>query len=307
MDPALYVVVGLVILALVWNIRRVRAGRMAKSNASFSSSEAPVTVGADGQSLSTQDSASATAIRILDSAQSAAAAGDIRSEQEAITRAVEYAREHGGAKALKVVEKEIAELESKRKIYIDSELIGVVRPESWLSHSSRTEKLIGRGGAPIVVRTDRLIQNGVPYLLDRHTSANVVVDGREQITQRPTLTRMLLLSPLPGSALIGGMALQKQTKNDSRQADFIVASADWSLMVPINPTDLSDPRRLAERINAIADRMKSATKRLADPTPQPGAPNSELDQLSRIDELYRSGILTLEEARDMKDRVLGKA
>jgi len=36
----------------------------------------------------------------------------------------------------------------------------------------------------------------------------VYLDGQTQVVQRPTLTRMALLSPLPGSAIIAGMALQ---------------------------------------------------------------------------------------------------
>ena len=266
-----------------------------------------VTRGQDGVQLSETASVLATARSILEEAQSAALSCDIRGEQAAVARAYNYVRGAAGNKVLKGLEREIDALVSTGKLLIGSEQIGIVQPEGWLSQNARTAKFIGRGGQAIYVRSDRVLQDEIAYPLDRHTSSNVVLDGREQITQRPTLTRMLLLAPLPGSALVGGLAMQKQTKHDSRQADFIVASADWSLIVPVNPNELSGPRQMAERINAIADRFKAQSTSTSQDIPAPSRSGDELDQLVRIQELLNSGILSPDEAKQMKDRVLGQS
>src|SRR5690606_6054895 len=81
-------------------------------------------------------------------------------------------------------------------------------------------------GPPIAIFEDWIVQGSVARPIDPYTQAQVYVDGQTQITTRPTLTRMALLSPLPGSALGAGLATAKKSVSDLRVAEFQVGGID---------------------------------------------------------------------------------
>jgi hypothetical protein len=62
---------------------------------------------------------------------------------------------------------------------------------------------------------DRIIAaDGSVYLIDEHVRASVEMAGNVTVTTHPTLARMAAGSLLPGSALIPGLAFQKQEVHD---------------------------------------------------------------------------------------------
>lgn len=252
--------------------------------------------------------------RRIDDALVAAKGGYIRAESTAIRRAREIAKRHGGRKELQTLDARIRELEVKNLLFIDSRDIGVVHPENVLSQYGRTQKVLSvQPGKPIHIFSDRIIQDGTAYPLDGTVQAQVYLDGQIQITQRPTLTRMALLSPLPGSAILGGLALQKKTRNDDRTAHFQVAGTDWSLIVPIDPDRVSGPRALAVQVNALseqaAQKAAAATASAAahvsnPPVAAPPAQPDVMDQLERLHALLQAGGISAEEAAVLRDRLL---
>ena len=249
---------------------------------------------------------------MLNAAIKCAGEGDIQGEERNISNFLATAAKAGGSAGRKNSQQRIQDLTIEKKLRINSELIGTVKREHGLSQYSRTEKLsqVRTGGKSATIYSDRIFHGDKVYVIDSSTGAQVVLDGVAQITQRPTLTRMALLSPLPGTALIPGLALQKKKTNDMRTASFIVASNQWSFTVPISPDDITRPREIAERINRIAANMEQRGSEVApEPkpasTPAPATSNSVLQELKELQGLVDNGLITLEEAQVLKTQIIG--
>lgn len=245
---------------------------------------------------------------MIDKAKGYAAAGDIEREERTIRSIQSAAKDYGGKKALESVQQFLESLVAQKQLRIGSVLIGTVKREHGLVQYSRTESLsrVSTGGKSASVYSDRIFHGNNVYVIDGTTGAQVTLDGQIQITQRPTLTRMALLSPLPGTALIPGLALQKKRQNDTRTASFIAASSQWSFTIPIDPNDISRPREIAERINSIAAAMEKSgafTPQLAGDSV---GPVSKVGELRELKELLDSGIISEEEAERLKHEILNR-
>lgn len=252
--------------------------------------------------------------RLLDAAINCARKGDIHGEEKQIATFLATAAKAGGSAGRNNAQRRIQDLTSEKKLRINSVFIGTVKREHGLSQYSRTEKLsqVRTGGKSATIYSDRIFHGDKVYVIDSSTGAQVVLDGVAQITQRPTLTRMALLSPLPGTALIPGLALQKKKTNDMRTASFIVASSGWSFTVPISPDEITQPREIAERINRIAAAMEQMGSPAAPvpvaasaPAPAPTSSSSTLQELKDLQGLLDNGLITPEEAQLLKARIIG--
>lgn len=247
----------------------------------------------------------------LTAAMEHAAAGKVEAEERAIRTAVQVAKTVGGRAARKATEQRVTAM-TGRSLRVGSTYIGTVTAEDVFSQHGRKGKLLQVVTAEkwCEVRSDRVITPTKAYPIDATTTAQVYLDGQELVTQRPTLTRMALLSPLPGSALIPGMALQKKEKTDSRQGEFQVGGLGWSLRVIVHPDQLSNPRQLAEQINRHAsDRARTAETAPPQPAAERAmnaAPASDdlLTKLERLQALVTSGAITQQEADVLKRDIL---
>ena len=260
----------------------------------------------------------------LSAAQDAAATGNIRDEEARLIVAVDTARGFGGRKEVRDVEQTINSLSSQGLLRVGSELLGTVEPEGKLDQYNRKGKMsLVRPGKRAIIRSDRILHDGHAYPIDEFTSAQVYLDGIKQITQRPTLTRMALLSPLPGSALVPGLALQKKETNDLRTAEFQITGRGWNVTVPIHPDNLSGPRSIAEQINMITLERRTNTgeanpgsntnTRAVGQSPvhdQSGTvvkPINILDELTKLQALVDSGMITTEEAQSLKANLMSRS
>lgn len=154
------------------------------------------------------------------------------------------------------------------------------------------------------MRSDRVIAGSVARPFDEFVSAQVYLDGQEQITQRPTLTRMLLLSPLPGSAVIPGLALQKKTVHDMREAEFQIGSVGWSFRASISPQAVNTARQLAEQINRIAKKLERQAPS-AQVSDEPAGLDAILAQLERLAYLKDRGAVSTDDAKRIRESILG--
>ncbi len=242
---------------------------------------------------------------LLRLAEEAAAAGDIVGEELSIAQALVLAKALGGRKGRKSTEGDIRQREADGALRVGSELLGEVVAESGLEQYSRKKALtkIVPGTRRITVRSDRVLAGGAVRLLDEYTSAQVYLDGQEQVLQRPTLTRMMLLSPLPGSALIPGFALQKKTTHDNREAAFQIGSVGWSFRVSLAPYAVGGAREVAEQVNRAAS-MIGKSGEAATHTPPSSSPDDVLTQLERLTYLVEKGAISAEEAERLRSHVL---
>ena len=160
----------------------------------------------------------------------------------------------------------------------------------------------------MIIRSDRVLTKGSAHPIDEFTSAQVYLDGQEMITSRPTLTRMALLSPLPGSALVPGMALQKKEKTDTRQGEFQVGGRGWAVRVVVHPDSLSVPRQMAEQVNRLASAVEALNRTVphAAPIASPARTGDIIDRLERLQALVASGAITEAEAATIKTGLLGR-
>lgn len=249
--------------------------------------------------------------RLLDLAKTKAKAGEVVGEENSIRSALGAARRGGGRKAVKALEARIGALEFSGALRIGSRFFGVIKSESGFAQYSRKGSIwkIHSGAKEVVIRSDRITSAGVTHAIDRYTHAQVFLDGQMQITQRPSLTTMALLSPLPGSALIPGLVFQKKEKNDSRIAKFQISSVGWSVSVPVPPDAISHPRQMADRINAAASEIEFKSERVARrqvvntsaavasaPAHSPSG-NDLKAQLARLEALVADGTITENEAQ----------
>ncbi|WIB65911.1 hypothetical protein [Curtobacterium sp. MCBD17_040] len=249
---------------------------------------------------------------LLDAAAAHAAKGEIVDEERLLRSAAEVARVDGGRAARKALTARIQRMTAERRLRVDSKFLGVVSAENGFSQVGRKGGLlkVAFGEKKVTVYSDRILTASEVQLIDQYTSAQVYLDGQELVTTRPTLTRMALLAPLPGSALIPGLALQKKEKADSRQGEFQVGGRGWSYRVMVHPDQLSNPRAIAEQINRHANEAADrAAERRRPPAVKPATPvppaADVLTQLERLQALVASGALTQEEADTLKRGILG--
>ena len=211
----------------------------------------------------------------------------------------------------KVTEKRL-ETTTGRLVRIGSSYLGIVEAEDPFSQHGRKGKLtavVTSGEKRLEVRSDRIVGPRSAHAIDATTTAQVYLDGQSLVTQRPTLTRMVLLSPLPGSAIIPGMALQKKEKVDLRQAEFQVGGLGWSIRMVVHPDRLSGPRQLAEQINRHAKDMETKQATVVAMPPAPMAvvesnADNVLSRLERLQLLVSTGALTQDEADVLKRDIL---
>ncbi|WP_277959294.1 hypothetical protein [Frigoribacterium faeni] len=258
---------------------------------------------------------SAAYVRVDDRLREAAehaAAGRVEAEEREIALALVIAKAEGGRTVRGATELRIRREEGAGLLRIGSERIGQIDAEDGFSQTARKGSMfkVASGEKRLIVRSDRVVTPNGGYPIDAYTSAQVYLDGQELITQRPTLTRMALLSPLPGSAIIPGMALQKKEKHDTRQGEFQVGGRGWAVRVMVHPDKLSVPRQMAEQINrhasAAADALPSA--QLAEPALKEVSASTGTDvlsQLERLHSLIASGAITQDEATALKRTILG--
>lgn len=245
---------------------------------------------------------------LLNLAGSAGGAGDVLLEEKYILDATNYARVHGDRKERKRTTKEIMRRDIHGEVRVGSRRIGIVDSEGFLAQWSRKGTLVGVGGSDaksIEVRSDRIIAGDTSRLIDEFTSAQVYLDGQTQVVQRPTLTRMALLSPLPGSAIIAGMALQKKTTIDTREAEFQIGSVGWQLRIRIAPGSVNSARAIAEQVNRVASSLE---KQPLAASPKAGgsteSTSGAIEQLERIEYLVDRGAIDSDEAGRLRTLIL---
>ncbi len=236
---------------------------------------------------------------VLDDAEVAAHAGDVANEEYYIRVARSIARAKGQRSDRKEVEANLERRIQQGTLRRQSRLLGVIESESGFERWARSGARVsaGRGEKRIEVWSDRIITNTVAYPITAQTGAEVYLDGQVIVTQRPTLTRMALFAPLPGSALLPGLAAQKKETTDRRRAEVQIRDVNWSLRAAVNPDAMSVPRQLAEQVNSIA---VAVAQRI--PTRPPDA--DLLTQLERLALLIEKGVVSAVEAERIKQALL---
>ncbi len=193
-------------------------------------------------------------------------------------------------------------------LFRGAEFVAQIVAENGLELINRKQKLLASRAADtlsvISIWSDRIVAGDQVVAIDEFTSASVFVDGLDQITQRPTLTRMAFLSPLPGSALIAGLALQKKNRNDLRDVLFTVSSADWQFSCSISPSAIQFAKSAAERVNAIAAKLERGTSRGSKIA---ASQNSLADEISKLNSLLKQGVLTQDEFDGLKAKLIADA
>ena len=168
----------------------------------------------------------------------------------------------------------------------------------------------GLGQSGVKVYEGEIHVNGSIRQIDTSTFAEVVSNGQVLMTTRPTLTRMALLAPIPGSALLPGLALAKKQTHDTRSTEIVVAGLNWQATARVNPNDVGRATAVANRINAIANSLMSTQVPLThsqnqlQPNSSSGGDLDLASQLSSLNELFKSGALSEEEFNKAKSRIL---
>ena len=169
----------------------------------------------------------------------------------------------------------------------------------------------GMTGGGVKVFEGEVHVNGIARPIDATTVAEVVSNGQVLVTTRPTLTRMALLAPIPGSALIPGLALAKKRTHDSRMTEVVVAGLNWQATARVNPDDLGKATAVANRINAIANASSNMSapspvrSQQADSQVSPNNQKSLATELSSLNDLFQSGVLSEDEFNSAKAKILG--
>lgn len=210
-----------------------------------------------------------------------------------------------GRKALPAARALLEAEKSKLDVKLGA-LLFTVAGEGMLGRAGRGASLLPMssvGKEPIRIYEDRVVQAGSTRRIDEFTQAQIYLDGQKVITTRPSLTMMALASPLPGTALIPGLARPKVEKHDQRVAEFHVAGPDWTMAVVVSPDQVGIYRQAASRINAIADRF--ASQKMAESTAA-GKPVATdiVSQIERIVQLQSTGAITAEQAEALKTQVI---
>ena len=146
--------------------------------------------------------------------------------------------------------------------------------------------------------------------------ANSANEGSSHLRSKWLLTkvaifvfpRMALLSALPGTALIPGLALAKKQTHDSRTTEVVITGSNWHSTVRINPNDLSMATAVVNRINSAANAQvsppaSSHQSKVAENTSE-NQEKSLAAQLSSLNELFKSGALSESEFQAAKNKIL---
>lgn len=244
----------------------------------------------------------------FDKAATAALEGDVELEEEHIRIALDVAIRGNPFGGGKLAGRRLQVLVAQGRLRIGAQSLGVIKPEGFFAQYGRKQSLgaVEIGGGKLEVFSDRVVATGEARRIDEYTQAQVYLDGTTTVSSRPTLTRMALLSPLPGTALIPGMALQKKQKHDNRQGQFAVGGRDWSFSVLISPADVGRARSLAEQINRNAEAVHALASRTSQAPELARVSDDLLTRLERIAALLASGAITDEEAATLKAKELDR-
>ncbi|OLM08998.1 hypothetical protein Ae707Ps1_5945 [Pseudonocardia sp. Ae707_Ps1] len=161
-----------------------------------------------------------------------------------------------------------------------------------------------RGGEAVTALSDRLLHGQRVYPMDAFVSAAVHLDGNVVVSHRPTMTRMMIGSVLPGTALIPGLAFQKKQQHDNRTASMTISHPEWSITVAVAPDRVGTPRSIAGRINATADQLQQQ-RAVARPELAARDEGDRLGKLERIGTLLAQGVITSDQAAELRDEVMG--
>jgi hypothetical protein len=165
-------------------------------------------------------------------------------------------------------------------------------------------------GSNVVVLATAIVFETEQYNLDGNVTVSLTVDGELITSHRPTLTRLAVLSVLPGSALAPGLALAKEKRVDERTAILSITHPDWQLVVQVMVDDLPKVRpiihRLDTRLSQIERAQGAAPPTEGDSTSAGTAASraSVVEELSKLAALVESGFLTAEEATALKAGIL---
>jgi len=161
--------------------------------------------------------------------------------------------------------------------------------------------LFNSGGTAIEVYEKMIVQGSLQYKIDGYVSAEVTLSGQVQVAHRPTLTRMGLLSPLPGISLIAGLALPKKSSHDSREVHVSISHPEWSCSVRTHYSGLANAKELANRINKISERFLEENRNSKIPS---DGSDSRIEQLMKIKELLDSGLISKSDADKLKSEII---
>lgn len=203
-------------------------------------------------------------------------------------------------------------VEANERLKMRGEYIGVLAAESGMqtfarrannASDRRFSDLMDSGGSSIEVWENMIIQSGTEYLIDGYVSAQVQVNGQVQVTHRPTLTRMGLLAPIPGSALIPGLALSKKAVHDSREVLVTISHPKWSISVRVSYSNLSNVQTIANRVNKISE-FKYEKQDYVNSTSD--KVSNKLDKIYKLAELFEKGNISELEYDKLKREILSE-
>ena len=237
---------------------------------------------------------------LLERAAAAAAAGDIDREEQLIHQVRAAVQRTKVGRDLRAVDAELDRMHSEGLVRIGATRFGrLLNPNAF-------DRFIGVPTGDRVneleVWSDRVIADGRLYMVSDSTVARLYLDGEVHMSTRPSLTTMAALAPLPGSALAAGLAMPKKEFSDHRTAELHILDSGWSVVIKLNPGAMTEPRRIAERLNATveaASRQPRSTG-LAEPPRE----DDLIAGLERIGALLEKGVITDDEAAALKRRLL---
>jgi hypothetical protein len=223
----------------------------------------------------------------LDRAVKEAEAGNIEAEEAAIRAAHEVAIKHDG-------------FTQSGTDYFNERMLHRLN-----SGTLRRSEYLGNAGDVHVWR-DRILlfdQDFEVRRMDGEVRASVETAGQLVRSRRPTLTRMMVGSVLPGTALIPGLALQKQDVNDTRALFFVLEHPEWGRMIQVAPDYEAGTRQLAQMVNQAARELahvKAQNGKAAE-----GRADT-LDALKQLGELRDAAVLTDAEFEAKKAQLLAE-
>lgn len=163
--------------------------------------------------------------------------------------------------------------------YFNAQLIGL------LGERIRKSEYFGFAG-DIHIWRDRIVlydQGFEVHRMDAHVRASVETAGELMVSKRPTLTRMAVGSVLPGTALIPGLAFQKQTIRDTRALFLALEHPKWGRLIQVAPQHEAAMRQVAINVNQAATRLGHADEGMSRSTGDVNA----LDALKQLWTLNR--------------------
>lgn len=194
---------------------------------------------------------------------------------------------------------------------LDEDLVmTVVGRSRWKDAGTNTHEVAAKGQGQtteLKIFKTALRQGDSVYPIDERISAEVTSAGGVQVTHRPTMTRMALGSVLPGTALIPGLAFQKQKAMDSRTTYFVCAHPDWMLDVNVDPDHSEGAVKAANYLNKQAEALAAA--RGTDPSVSTSQRDSQIssvaDQIREMKALLDEGVITQEDFDKFKASLIG--